>query len=318
MVESTLLSKVLVLDTSPEFSDDLKKFCEENGLLPLKVQKSNLMSVLTSNIDLGAVMYSESYGDSPEENLAIAKAIHQARRELPIFLRRENHSTLDDLPAATHQYFCAAYMASDMAGLKKLVDEYIFCLVYPNVLVRGIADMTESILVSQFKDMTVQCDAPYVVRDRIIFGEVFSLMPLESAWCRGYMMLQIKEAPIRDSLMRLGLKDDELDFRAVNSFLGEVTNLIWGTFKNRFVGEPSDNQNKVQVPLIVNHQHKYISFGTDNPQLCFHYTLTNQPEGRKFEIYQRLIFNLSWSPEDFKEVIHDIDEFVNSGELEFF
>ena len=63
-----LLSKVLVLDNSPEHADTIKHFCDENNLAGLKVQKNNLMSVLRSNIDLGAILYSENYGDTPEEN----------------------------------------------------------------------------------------------------------------------------------------------------------------------------------------------------------------------------------------------------------
>ncbi len=61
-----------------------------------------------------------------------------------------------------------------------------------------------------------------------------------------------------------------MDFRAVNSLLGEVTNLIWGSFKNRYIGDASTSAvGTIQVPLVVNQQHRYISFGTDNPQLCF-------------------------------------------------
>ena len=56
------------------------------------------------------------------------------------------------------------------------------------------------------------------------------------------------------------------------------------------------------MPLIVNHKHKYISFGTDNPQLCFLYTLTDETSGRSVKLYQRFIFNLNWSPEDFRKL----------------
>lgn len=35
-------------------------------------------------------------------------------------------------------------------------------------------------------------------------------------------------------------------------------------------------------------------------------------------IYQRLVFNLNWSPEEFKEVQVSTEEPVDSGELEFF
>lgn len=314
-----LQSKVLVLDNSPDHSDAIKQFCDENNLVGLKVQKNNLLSILRSNIDLGAILYSENYGDTPEENTEIALMIHSVRGELPLILRRDNEATLDDLPAELQRVFCAAYVASNMAALRTVIDEYIFCLVYPNALVRGISEITSSVLSNQFKiNATTLVETPYIVRDRIIFGEVFSLIQLESSWCRGYMMLQTEEQPILDFIARSHPDGDPPDFRAANSFLGEVTNLIWGSFKNRYIGDAAAAASKIQVPLIVNHKHKYISFGTDNPQLCFLYILTDEASGRSVKLYQRFIFNLNWSPEDFKEIICDVDELVDSGELELF
>ena len=44
----------------------------------------------------------------------------------------------------------------------------------------------------------VRSESPYVVHDRIIFGEVSTLIPIESSWCRGYMMLQTEEIALLD------------------------------------------------------------------------------------------------------------------------
>ncbi len=314
-----LVSKVLVLDNHPEHQEAIKQFCDEHGLVPLKVRKNRLMSVLRSNIDLGAIMYADDYGASAEENAEIALRIHTVRPELPIILRRETVATLDDVNESLRRVFCAAYTASDMSSLSKVIDEYIFSLVYPNALVRGISEITESVLASQFKNLTTRWDTPYIVRDRVIFGEVFSLIPLESAWCRGYMMLQTEEQPILESLDAYSPREGGASFRAVNNLLGEVTNLIWGAFKNRYVGDAANaSSSQIQVPLIINHKHRYISFGTENPQLCFLYTLTDENTGNTIRLYQRFIFNLSWSPEDFKEIVNDSNELVESGELELF
>jgi hypothetical protein len=314
-----LVSKVLVLDNSPAHSAAIKAFCDENNLVGLKVRKNRLMSVLRSNIDLGAILYSESYGATPEENAEIAIRIHTVRPELPIILRREDLPTLDDLSESLRHVFCAAYTTTDMSGLSRVIDEYIFSLVYPNALVRGISEITEEVLASQFKHLTATWDTPYIVRDRVIFGEVFSLIPLESAWCRGFMMLQTEEQPILDVLDTYESHEGGASFRAVNSLLGEVTNLIWGAFKNRYIGDAAAASiSQIQVPLIVNHKHKFISFGTDNPQLCFFYTLTDENTGKAIKLYQRFIFNLSWSPEEFKEIVHDASDLVESGELELF
>ena len=314
-----LVSKVLVLDNSPVHSAAIKAFCDANNLVGLKVRKNRLMSVLRSNIDLGAILYSESYGATPEENAEIAIRIHTVRPELPIILRRDDLPTLDGIAESLRRVFCAAYTTSDMSGLSKVIDEYIFSLVYPNALVRGISEITEGVLASQFKHLTATWDTPYIVRDRVIFGEVFSLIPLESAWCRGFMMLQTEEQPILDLLDAEQAGEGGSNFRAVNSLLGEVTNLIWGAFKNRYIGDAAAASiSQIQVPLIVNHKHKFISFGTDNPQLCFFYTLSDENTGRAIKLYQRFVFNLSWSPEEFKEIVHDASELVESGELELF
>ena len=311
-----LVSKVLILDDSPQHSATIKAFCDENNLVGLKVRPNRLMHVLRSNIDLGAILYSESYGASHAENVEIALRIHTVRPELPIVLRRADAASLDGVDEVVKRVFCAAYTIDDMSSLRRAIDEYIFSLVYPNALVRGISEITESVLASQFKQLTTRWDTPYIVRDSVIFGEVFSLIPLESSWCRGYMMLQTEEDGILAVLNRDPLFPPS-GFREVNSLLGEITNLIWGAFRNRYIGDATAiSGSQIQVPLIVNHKHKFISFGTENPQLCFLYTLTDEDSGETVKLYQRFIFNLSWSPQDFKEC--DAGDLVESGELELF
>ena len=86
-----LVSKVLVLDSSAACRDSLKSFCDENGLVGLKVQDGgHVMSVLKSNVDLGGIFLSEAYGGSAQGGIELAREIHAIRPELPIFLRWEN------------------------------------------------------------------------------------------------------------------------------------------------------------------------------------------------------------------------------------
>jgi hypothetical protein len=110
-----------------------------------------------------------------------------------------------------------------------------------------------------------------------------------------------------------------INFRQVNDLLSEITNLIWGAFKNRYIGDGKGTAtSQVQVPLLVNHKHKYISFGTENPQLCFRFTLTDPVSARSTALFARFVFNLSWSPEDFREIPQEVAGLVDSGELELF
>ena len=312
------VSKVLVLDESSLHAQAIKIFCEENNLVALKVRKQALMSVLQSNIDLGAILYSENYGDTPAETDEIALRIHAIRPELPIIMRLEQEATLSEVSDSLKHALCAVYTTKNMAALRRVIDEYIFCLVYPNILVRGISQLTETALSSQFQYLAIEMHTPYIVRDRVIYGEVFSLIPLEGSWCRGYMMLQTEEEAILDMLGNLSPLDVDANFRAVNNMLGEITNLIWGSFKNRYIGDSAPLSSQIQVPLVVNHKHKYISFCKENPQLCFLYTLTDNKTGRTTKFYQRFIFNLNWSPEDFVEITPESDNLVDSGELELF
>jgi Chemotaxis phosphatase CheX len=313
------VSKILVLDDCPSHVHRIKQFCDENHLVPLKVRKGSVMSVLRTNIDLGGILYSDDYEDSPEETARIALEIHAARPELPIIIRRERQATLAGLADSSQHAYCAAYVASDMNALCKVIDEYIFCLIYPNALLRGIAEITESVLAGQLKGLKIAMDTPYIVHDRVIFGEIFSLIQLESNWCRGYMMLQTEEDPLLELIGRDAALGRGPTFRSLNDLLSEITNLIWGSFKNRYIGDDkAAAAGRVQIPLVVNHKHKYISFGTENPQLCFRFTLTDEGTGSSATLYARFIFNLNWSPEDFKEIAQDGADLVDSGELELF
>ncbi len=316
-----LVSKVLVLNDDAEVRGHIKAFCDAHHLIPVKPQAGAALTVLKSNVDLGAIFMQETYTGEGGNALELARAIHAIRPELPIFLRREAASHLDDLPDLYRGIFTAAYITSTIDELAPLIDKNIFSFQYPNALVRGITEITKNTLETQFKGVEVRTEAPYMVRDRIIYGELFTLIPLESTWCRGYMMLQTEEGPLIKYVEdgRTHISRDPANFRDINHVMGEVTNLIWGAFKNRFISNEQVDWRQSQVPLIVNHEHRYISFGSEDPQLCFRYTLVD-PNGEvtPLVLYQRFVFNLSWAPEKFKENEVLAEDLFESGELEFF
>lgn len=316
-----LVSKVLVLNDDAEVRGHIKAFCDAHHLIPVKPQAGAALTVLKSNVDLGAIFMPETYTGEGGNALELARAIHAIRPELPIFLRREAASHLDDLPDLYRGIFTAAYTTSTIDELAPLIDKNIFSFQYPNALVRGITEITKNTLETQFKGVEVRTEAPYMVRDRIIYGELFTLIPLESTWCRGYMMLQTEEGPLIKYVEdgRTHISRDPANFRDINHVMGEVTNLIWGAFKNRFISNEPVDWRQSQVPLIVNHEHRYISFGSEDPQLCFRYTLVDpNDEATPLVLYQRFVFNLSWDPEKFKENEVLTEDLFESGELEFF
>ena len=311
-----LVSKVLILEHDPAAVERLRMFCDAHDLVGLRAQSDTVLAVLKSNVDLGGIFLAEDHDVAEAPGLALAQAIHVLRPELPIFLRQREAAPL---PEHGRNVVRATYTTNTIDELAPAIEESIFCLVYPNALVRGIAEISVSALQALFRDKAVHCEAPYIVRDRIIYGEVFTLIPLESSWCRGYMMLQTEEDGMRAAI---GLADDEPEatFRELNNTLGEATNLIWGAFKNRYVNYNDGAAHLTQIPIVINHRHRYISFGSQDPQLCFRYTLTDPatPDAPPLQVRQRFIFNLAWSPDDFKENKVSVEDLFESGELEMF
>ena len=324
-VPNDLVSKVLVLDEAVAHSDSLRTFCEECGLVGIKAPRGGIdsvMAILKSNVDLGGILLHEDYGSSPGRGIALARDIHSARAELPIFLRRNAINSVAGLQEKDAVMFRCAYTLADLQTLRSTLSDSIFSRVYPNDMVRGITEMTRDTLATLFMNCDIDVETPYLVKDRIIYGEVFTMIAIESDWCRGYMMLQAGEDEVLGLIGRAeGNQSEQPTFRDMNNLLGEATNLIWGSFKNRYVGDSNSIAQlaKTQVPIIINHQRRFISFGSEDPQLCLKYTLRERASvnAQPVSIYQRFIFNLSWSPEQFKEN-PSVESYFDTGELELF
>lgn len=316
---ASLQSKVLVLDTDAACRATVGAFCLRSRLQAHKVRADTILAVLRSNVDLGAIFLCDRIGEAVGAGRTLGRELHVLRPDLPLFLRCEDEAAIRSLSREDSACFSAVYTAADIESLVPVVQRSIFSLVYPAALVRGITEISQSSFASQFRGMQLDIDPPYIVRDRLIFGEVFTLIPIESRWCRGFMMLQSEAA----SLQRLESSHTHMDaadaddFRNLNGLLSELTNLIWGAFKNRYGGHEPRDMVASQVPIVVNNLHRYISFGSSDPQLGLRCTLS-APGIEPVEIYQRFVFSLNWSPEDFRENDADTDNLLASGELELF
>lgn len=314
--------KVLVLEGDPAHAEALRAFCEAQNLIAVTVQPDNLVQVLQSSIDLGALFLAEDFHSHGHTGLALAQVLHRIRPELPILLRRVPGGP--PLAAAQLRVLRHHYEAGQLDGLAQAVQDSLFSLIYPEPLVRGIAELTRDALQGQFRGISLSTESPFIVRDRLIFGEVYSLIPLESSWCRGYMMLQIEEAGLRrlQAHQLAAVESEQRDsIRAINNVFAETTNLIWGAFKNRFIAYDEAALAKfTQVPIVINHPQRYISFGSEDPQLCFRYHLFDNEleQGDPIQLHQRFVFNLNWSPELFEENRASVESLVASGELELF
>lgn len=311
-----IVAKVLVLDDE---SEALRHFCEQANLARIRPQRhgaAGVLGVLKSNVDLGGILIGEGYLGDPESTFALAAEIRKQRPELPIFLRRSDESV--ELGPRVASMFRQSYTLDRLDELSQGLSSHIFSRIYPNSIARGIREISINALSSIFRRFDVDAEAPYLVFDRIIHGEVFTLIGIEADWCRGYMTWQGR-ADNLNRLVQVEYPEVTNSFREINQYLGELTNLVWGGFKNRFVGSGGD-PSRTQVPIIINTLERFISFGSEDPQLCFKFNLTPKDPAdglAPISLYQRFVFNLSWKPEDFREAA-TVDSLVASGELEMF
>ncbi len=322
--ELELVSKVLVLDGNETALGVLKVFCKENHLVGLRASSArSAREVLKSNIDLGAILISEEAVSGGVYSLELSRQIHKDRPDLPIFLRRYNASNLDGIPEQYQGIFSGAYCLSNLEALKNMVQDRLFDTFYPTLLVRGIMGIAESCLKNCFRGVEIHSEPPFLVSDKIM-DEFNSLIALESKWCRGYMMLQISQGNLADYInaQKTGNIEVCIDDHNINDSIGNLTNEIWGGIKREFIiygNELEGNTNRTQVPIIINPDKRYISFGTSKPQLCYRFQITDQDGLLKpLEITQKMIFNLDWSPEQFVQSNQAVEELIDSGELEFF
>jgi hypothetical protein len=314
-------AKVLILDSDSDALRVALEIVKITGIRPQRPGAVAVLGILGTNVDLGGILLAEDYLGTPAGTFNLVKTIRSIRPELPVFLRRsDEHSGgwITDLPPNVASMFRRTYSMDGLADFAADLSSQIFTRVYPAALARGIHEISMNSLKALFKGFEITGSPPYLVFDRIIPGEVFTLIGIDSDWCRGYMTWQGSHDEL-EHLVRVEYPLASSSFREVNQYLGELTNLVWGGFRNRFVsGEPATT--RVQVPIVINAMQRFISFGSEDPQLCFKFDLT--PIDPKFgtdtiSLYQRFIFNLSWRPEDFKEVA-SVESLLQAGELEFF
>ena len=322
-----IMSKVLVHEMNTEHIQKLKVFFKSINLIGLKAENfNNIQEVLHSNIDLEAIFLCEESDEWGKSGYDIALEIHKIRPELPVFVRQNSPKALSEFLPSIQRACAGVFRIEKLDELEVLIEKYLFNTYYPSAMIHGIEELSENALKAAIKNVNITVEAPYLVKDQIIYGELFSLIPLEGGWCRGFMMLQAKEeelaALIRCRKTSLNFKENEDNFRAVNNLMSEITNMIWGGFKSRFFynqDSKSPQNVRIQVPTIVNHSRNYISFVTENPQLCFRYVISDD-EGafEPIPLYQKFIFHLEWSPEEFQEPTGTTDDLVEAGELELF
>lgn len=326
--DKTLVSKMLVFEEDLDMQTQTKEFCEQHGLVAVKNNSYSAMKVLYSHIDLGGVLVCEKSHDSSEgihNGFDLAVKIRQIRPELPIFMRRETAEDLSDQSEEVQSAIVGVYTASSMHKLAELIEQYLADTEYPISLIRRIEEVTMTSLKATFKNSTIKMALPYLVNDKLTYGDIVSLIPVKAPWFNGYMMFQSEEEPVVNfiSAAKTSIDADNPGFRDAMGLLSEISNMSWGGLKARLMSlYPDDYEDRhiIAVPITVSQYKEYISFGTDRSQLCFEYTIyDNEHNVPPIKLYQKMIFNIKWSPQEYREADDTcVEELVETGELEMF
>ena len=72
-IDAKIVSKVRVPDSNAACYDSIKAFGDSHYLIGLKVQPDNIMSDLKSNVDLGAILLAEEYGDNAHGGVPLVR-----------------------------------------------------------------------------------------------------------------------------------------------------------------------------------------------------------------------------------------------------
>jgi len=303
----------------------IREFCVDQNLVGLEDKSLSLNELLEENFELGALFLAEECDDRGQSGLELAQQIHKKRPDLPIFLRREQNSKLDQMTNETKLAIAGSYHLEDMAALSESVQEFIFNNEFPCKFVRGVQGLTIAALEAEVKGIEVIPEVPYVAKEYRLQGDLSSYTALNGQWCRGLMEIQISNDSVQQ-LIGAGktnlMVEGEVGAKDINGWLSDISNMTWGSFKSYFltidVAEEHSRAMDIAIPVIANFRDGTVSTGSSMPQICFNYLLvdteTKLPDIR---LTQKLLFHLFWVP----EAIADIDivfELAESEEVVFF
>lgn len=316
-------SKVLIHDVNQWHLDALRGFCESHDLVGLVAEDTDcIREVLDLNIDLGAILLCEAEDKHGKSGSLVAADIHKSRAELPIFLRCEEPIQSDSDTASFA--WVGSYCAGETTKLEDLIRRYIFNRYYPTKVIKDIIVQTTQVIRDTLARVDVTCSSPFLISDKIVDGEVMSLMRIESEWCRGYMMLESDEASVAglvnsDRLNAPNILATESDYQRIHTTMSELTNAVWGKLKVCFLTYSANNLTyRSEVPCVINYKRNFLTFGSGDPTLCFRYEIKDwDKELPPVFFQQKFAFHLKWAPEKRQQEPAKLQSLINSGKVTF-
>ncbi len=321
-------SKVLVFDSDPQVLGELAKFFEKEKISIVRsvANPSVLEVILQKNPQLGGMFLS---GVNNEVHQEIGKRMKALRPELPVFIRIEDEAEMERLPEEKRRLFDGFFHIKDKEKLSLLLRDFIFIREYPSELVHHIYEFSMKSFKFLLPNASIHSHAPLIVRGQAVYGDLISFIPLNTAWCRGYMVLEANPKRFVPLIRSLSNQREDPEGDQASAVLGELTNIMWGGFKAAFPkgNAASSDGMEFQVPIVADHGRGSLSFGGSAPFLSFAYHLEDPlNHAIQAKVVQNFIFNLKWEPSQLEASPSEEggkedqpgDSFLEQGSIELF
>lgn len=314
-----LTSNILMYENNQQYKQTLKQLCQEfnlNGVFVSNPQK--LISAIDNKMNIGAILLSNADIDLVTMLAEIIKRLPG----VPLFIQFED----DAVKKLNKEYFneiIRSYDPNDLETIKALFSRHLFNRIYPPELVEKLNQIAVDAIKSKFINVTIDNTEGFLASDKRIYGGRTELMSVRSSWCEGVVMLQTQGHEI-EGMIKAGRStfpgDDGYASLYAEDLLRELMNMIWGGFKSKFVPNNIETTvNKMDVPITINHDDRYISFGVIDPLLCFKYEISDSVgnEFKALPLYLKFSFHIYWDLSSYQEN-ESVDELVETDDLEFF
>ncbi len=320
--EIHISAKLLAFEKQEDTRAQLVDFFRRRRITGLVVRKElAFWEMLNSNLRVAAIFLG---GPFPELKIFLHK-IHKQRREVPIFIRSSESESISEFMLEEPAAVVVQYETISDTQLTWFIGQYIFGRYYPGKLLQNVVRDFCDIAAEQFSEIVPSLNRVLASSDRRMYGERLEYMPIRSSWCAGAFLLETNTSDIVN-LVRLGRTHFgtmvEKPALCAEDVIREIANRLAGAFKSKYV--PHDFNPNVaypEVPMTINRDEGYVSFGTTTPMLCFDFGIRDGRDGANefepFQICLRFSFHSHWDPEQVPEEPIVIQA-VEAGVLELF
>lgn len=321
MSENIQLSrKILLVDNNAKSMLPIKAFFLKSDYDVVSIaQYDVLLHTMAQRRDISGIVIIDEMRD-----------IHNMLQEIgpmafgtPIFILSDHQLAELGNESLCNEKVCVFPIADYENMLSQLTD-YLDSKTYSADLLLQLEEIGCEAIKSNLSQTNITTADVYLASDRRIYGNQLKIMNIRTAWCEGVVMLQADSANIETLISENCTSyDKQTHFieKHAEDLLREIMNQVWGGFKQRFVSANAETAvNKLEVPISLNYNKGYVSFGIADPLLCYKFIVAdltaNNDSFEPFPLFLKFSFHIFWDLSQYAVELDSDD--IQTGELEMF